>query len=492
MVVKESTMSEQTTDTSNNISDGAEPSMEDILASIRKIIADDEGVAATVELQSELKTDTMSAGIVANVDEIARSSPDNHLETLDLDIIAEPSDSEIDALIADMDMIDAEVVTAPVAKEIVEQAAEESIELEIPDETELEAPQALDDDITSDDELSALLDDMLNDADDEVAELDELADLDESDEKLELVLDPAEDLINDDIDLEDELDSEVSNSESDMDLVKSLMADLTGEPLHEEPLELKNDNSDVEEDIFDALGLDIEEPAEELPLDPSIEANVNTDVDVNTDDVMDEILSLTLDDEIEIQDSALEASGVDVPVSLKDIAAQAEADADAMSGGKAIASVAALGAVVVTQAGASDEEHQDELLEQADTADSDDIDDALSKLDDMIAPEPEPERQPEIETQTELTPDEETSPMPRAAKKDAIIDKATESATADVFSSLNKVVEEKAVVAERGDRIGDLVQEALRPMLKDWLDKNLKGIVERAVTKEVKRISSGK
>ena len=82
--------------------------------------------------------------------------------------------------------------------------------------------------------------------------------------------------------------------------------------------------------------------------------------------------------------------------------------------------------------------------------------------------------------------------MPRAAKKDAIIDEVTESATADVFSSLNKVVEEKAVVAERGDRIGDLVTDALRPMLKEWLDENLKSIVERAVTKEVKRISSGK
>ena len=82
--------------------------------------------------------------------------------------------------------------------------------------------------------------------------------------------------------------------------------------------------------------------------------------------------------------------------------------------------------------------------------------------------------------------------MPRASKKDTIIDEVTETATADVFSSLNKVVEEKAVVAERGDRIGDLVMEALRPMLKDWLDANLKGIVERAVTKEVKRISSGK
>ena len=82
--------------------------------------------------------------------------------------------------------------------------------------------------------------------------------------------------------------------------------------------------------------------------------------------------------------------------------------------------------------------------------------------------------------------------MARAKKTDAIIDEVTETATAGAFASLNQVVEEKATVAERGDRIGDLVTEALQPMLKEWLDKNLKGIVERAVTKEVKRISSGK
>ena len=83
--------------------------------------------------------------------------------------------------------------------------------------------------------------------------------------------------------------------------------------------------------------------------------------------------------------------------------------------------------------------------------------------------------------------------MPKAAaKKDAIINEVTEGATAGAFASLNQIVENNADVQERGDRIGDLVQEALRPMLKEWLDKNLKGIVERAVTKEVKRISSGK
>ena len=79
----------------------------------------------------------------------------------------------------------------------------------------------------------------------------------------------------------------------------------------------------------------------------------------------------------------------------------------------------------------------------------------------------------------------------KAVKTDAIIDEVTETAAVGAFAELNQVVEDKAVFNESGPRIGDLVQEALRPMLKEWLDANLKGIVERAVTKEVKRISKG-
>ena len=82
--------------------------------------------------------------------------------------------------------------------------------------------------------------------------------------------------------------------------------------------------------------------------------------------------------------------------------------------------------------------------------------------------------------------------MPQLVAKDGILDEAAEDASAAAFASLNQVVEDKAVFAERGPRVGDLVQDALRPMLKEWLDSNLKGIVERAVAKEVKRISAGK
>jgi cell pole-organizing protein PopZ len=82
--------------------------------------------------------------------------------------------------------------------------------------------------------------------------------------------------------------------------------------------------------------------------------------------------------------------------------------------------------------------------------------------------------------------------MAKAAKKDAIMSEETEKDAGSAFASLSSAVQEKTQAEESGPPIGDLVQEALRPMLQEWLDKNLKGIVERAVTKEVKRIASGK
>lgn len=539
-------MSEQTSDTSNGLSEGAEPSMEDILASIRKIIADDEDHGGVLDASSELDANALDAAIVSqpdnlpddlsvDVEDVAvlnNDIVDNVGETLDLDIIAdvEPSESEIDALIADMDMIDTADETFAVADETLELEAGANVELEIPAIAETSEADAADDDLSSledlvlteiepetetveavdeisageasDDELSSLLDDMTsddNDADDALAVIEDEVENSEA-ENLELVVDPAADLLDNDVDVEDELMDETASSDSDMALVKSLLADLTGEPLHEDAnLDADTDmeaTADIEEDIAP----DVQDLEEDILEDNIVETEAVDidDVEAETDDVMDEILSLTLDDEVELQAEVVAASGVEAPLSLKDIAAQAEADADALSGGKAIAGVAALGAAAKLMQTEETSEDLDDLellleleqdVESADEPEAD-FDDILSKIDETA--ETDTEIETELETLTDLTPDEETTPMPRAAKKDAIIDEVTESATADVFSSLNKVVEEKATVAERGDRIGDLVQEALRPMLKEWLDANLKGIVERAVTKEVKRISSGK
>lgn len=43
-------------------------------------------------------------------------------------------------------------------------------------------------------------------------------------------------------------------------------------------------------------------------------------------------------------------------------------------------------------------------------------------------------------------------------------------------------------VFRSGVTVEDMVMESLKPMLKDWLDANLKGVVERLVEREIKRI----
>lgn len=43
----------------------------------------------------------------------------------------------------------------------------------------------------------------------------------------------------------------------------------------------------------------------------------------------------------------------------------------------------------------------------------------------------------------------------------------------------------------RGRTLEDLVQEMMRPMLKEWLDENLPGLVERMVRAEIERVSRG-
>lgn len=561
-MLRNSAMSEHTPDTSNGLADGPEPSMEDILASIRKIIADDEDNMPALDMANELSSDIETASDVSK-----------SVEVMDLDIVSDeaPSDEEIDLLIADMDMLEAETLEASSKEDVLELSVDNAMELDIPEQEDISsltedistAPEAtlvnesgLEAEDTSDDDLSAMLDDMMNsDISDYSTDLDEIEKLTDEIETPELAsesledivseLDDLEDTIDDDLALESELNADSLEGDADMALVKSLMADLTGAPLHDDTslegdagteikTEIEDDaETDVnaeleanietvvedEEDIFESLETALDDTLDDDTVDeaaesPALDAlKVDIDDTDTSDDVMDEILSLTLDDEMDIQDEELEASGVDVPLSLKDIAAQAEAEADAIDGGPAIAMVAVGATALGVAANQSDETSEADLddleLPLEEPAKSDDVDDILSMLD---TAEDTPEESEETEASTDIDipveadvetdtqidthiPDpitEETPEMPRAAKKDAIIGEVTESATADVFSSLNKVVEEKAVVAERGDRIGDLVTDALRPMLKEWLDENLKGIVERAVTKEVKRISSGK
>jgi len=561
-------MSEQTPDSNNGISDVQDPSMEDILASIRKIIADDDGGdGVAVENTAESIVPEIADGDVA---ELA------HVETLDLDILTDDAPetnvleaditgletevADVDALIGDMDASTSDDIAIPsVAIEAPsDDVLDDVLDLEIPleePEVNLETamdenmdlavdePMAMTDELAElasvdaeilspemgaeeeiaeesgglmggamaalglgvaavtakasediaaepvEDDLSLMLDNMLEDS------ASYQADTPAAQERVD---DPAEGLLaeielpDDDIAEPDALESGAADTDTDpdMDLVKSLMADLTEEPLHEESA-----SEYIAAEAIDIDDIDIDD----------IDIDIDDTDDVSSDDVMDEILSMTLDDETKLSEEIaipeMEMPSLDTSstegLSLKDIAAQADADAQASESGLSKGLAAGLGAAAI--GGAAALAGQDDAPEILHDTQDDDINDALSQLDDFLASDtanledlaPEsPDTLNEIHTPEPII--EETPEMPRAKKTEAIIDEVTETATAGAFASLNTVVEEKAVKAERGDRIGDLVMEALQPMLKEWLDANLKGIVERAVTKEVKRISSGK
>ena len=81
--------------------------------------------------------------------------------------------------------------------------------------------------------------------------------------------------------------------------------------------------------------------------------------------------------------------------------------------------------------------------------------------------------------------------MAQNAPLNEIVADEVETKAGSAFAELNRLVEKKNTITDTGPRVGELVQDLLKPMLKDWLDANLKDIVERAVQKEVKRISSG-
>jgi len=122
-------------------------------------------------------------------------------------------------------------------------------------------------------------------------------------------------------------------------------------------------------------------------------------------------------------------------------------------------------------------------------------------------PEPfaaaEPEPAPAIEEEAlELTEKVEThgdldvfTPPPAApaaepepAPVERLVSESVASAAASSFGQLTA-----AIGMPKSDRtLEDVVRELLRPLLQQWLDDNLSGIVQQAVEAEVERIARGR
>ncbi len=598
-------MTDNSSDTPNGVgTDVGEPSMEDILASIRRIIAeDDETDNRHLDTNAANVIDPKPSSVV-DIDDISLSSllPDTDFGSASSkDAIVEPNDEEEDILVLDQLVNDngkAKELTGIETEELIidgdsvsedfnpvssvvsdledrlssDRVIEERIELT---ERKSDMPaglvfsNAFDDLVKQDKNLNqdkdlelSLTGELETVSDDEIEELigdvqtESLVTRESVESDVEMDLEQGDDGV---FDLDD--------GESDLDIVKSLMADLadtsfldddmlvSGEGAVEAfsdmtshdiaPVEtldttvddVLNDltSADIEsnsavaddpiDDILADLGMDLveAEPTKEmesLDLEPEevldiVVAEENR-AEEEQDQILNEILELTIEDEeaelkdeltLAVEETALEElSETTEDNPLLQIAAEAEADAGAIDGPALMGS--GIGAAVATNAAAlsKDEDRIEMTLPPEDGQSTEEIlnelDLALAEVaqedsqDEVSDPEPEPEPEVVAETEADATDQfvepEEAEDMPKAARKDAIINEVTEEATVDAFAELSQAVEDKAVFTESGPRIGDIVQDALRPMLKEWLDENLKGIVERAVAKEVKRISSGK
>ena len=114
-----------------------------------------------------------------------------------------------------------------------------------------------------------------------------------------------------------------------------------------------------------------------------------------------------------------------------------------------------------------DREHSDEVKEPVDAAGK-----AAIVADDDAIPEIE------LADVLDLTPDMRAGP---------VLSSPTSAASSDALAQLAKAILDRRDVAigSRGITLEGMVREMLRPMLKEWLDRNLPYLIERLVKKEI-------
>lgn len=117
---------------------------------------------------------------------------------------------------------------------------------------------------------------------------------------------------------------------------------------------------------------------------------------------------------------------------------------------------------------------------------------------DVTAPE-EPVSYAEPEPAPAYEPEPEPEPFPVAAAPaaapsyDSLVGDSAAASAASAFAGLTAALKKPEPLdvptGGVGPTIDDLARALLKPMLKEWLDANLPGIVDAAVRKEVERIA---
>src|SRR5690606_28447210 len=100
-------------------------------------------------------------------------------------------------------------------------------------------------------------------------------------------------------------------------------------------------------------------------------------------------------------------------------------------------------------------------------------------------PEPEPVRRhdPVMEDILELTPAMMVDDRPRHH----VVSSPTAQASTDVLSELARAILNRRdmAIGSRDVTLESMVREMLRPLLKEWMDRNLPYLIERLVKKEI-------
>ena len=102
---------------------------------------------------------------------------------------------------------------------------------------------------------------------------------------------------------------------------------------------------------------------------------------------------------------------------------------------------------------------------------------------DFVEEEDEGLAEPEMAAETETQPVSEPS--------EGLLEAGTAMAAGASLSNLVAAVDQAQGRTPLGDgtrTVEDLVKEVMRPMVKEWLDANLPGLVERLVRKEIERL----
>jgi cell pole-organizing protein PopZ len=123
------------------------------------------------------------------------------------------------------------------------------------------------------------------------------------------------------------------------------------------------------------------------------------------------------------------------------------------------------------------EDEDDGVLELTDKVET------LGDLDVYAPAAAEEEPEPDVEAEAFVAPEPAYTPQPG----EGLVGDPAAAAAAAAFGALSSSI----LMPKDGRTLEDVVRELLRPLLKQWLDTHLPGIVEAQVKAEVERISRG-